>query len=299
MILTIVAIVELQAQTAPCATISNFTATCIKGSAPRKFSISFKISSNYLFPPGQSGTMNLATTNGTLNGNVISNGLNFTFNNSTAGATVINCIYEETAPNANTALGWLSFNMKLTGSNNNIICQTATKLQLPDCGNCTLTFATIDSSKVKYQYIGYPPNPSNGLLTIPFTAGPNKIASFTQFISKVSRRNVCGGVPQSYLPVNDTSVKIVDGMIQNPSTFIYSKINIKAPAPTLGLSFSGKPVDAINLSANMNGMINVKLPPKLGGATCYDEYTAIACVSYTDEFGCAKIVTKQIVFKVP
>lgn len=292
--------VSLKGQTPICAEFRNFNATCIKGSSLRKFNLSFNVTTGYLFATG-SGNLKLTTATGTLNGNAVSSGLNFPQSNGIAGATVNNCVYEETLPNGTPST--LYFLAVITdNATGKILCQTKITVQLPECSNCTLNYLTINETQVNIVQVGYPPTPSNTnyLLNVPFTAGPNKITKFTMILGRTERRSICPGISPSptYTPVADSSIKVIDGMIQEKPSFIFLCTGKQLAGPPVGLSYIGNTNSSLDLKTNKWTELNFKLPTKLSNAPgCIDEYRGTVVISYTDEFGCTKQLSKQVAFK--
>lgn len=178
-ILSILAIVSIvcfglksncQAQTC---TITNFTSTCVKPTAPRQFSISFKIT--------VSGTTATSVTVGTTNGNFFpqANPLSVPVIGNVANVTLT---YSEVMPQQ-------TMPVNLTFSNgSNILFKDNSNQQLCSCGsiiNCSTAFVTP-------QVNGSFGNSGNGFIIADYaTCGPDSVKSVTATITNVKRRTVC------------------------------------------------------------------------------------------------------------
>jgi hypothetical protein len=255
------------AQTPTCS-IANFTSTCVKTTAPRQFTISFKITVS----GGTATSVLLSTTNG--NFNAMPNGYTVPITNNVA---TISFTYSEIMPQAT-----LPINMTFSNTGNVVFKNNSTQT-LCICGvNCSVNWIKLDTTGTIAHY-GAPGvhllNASAISVVAPkgLLAGPDKVKSIVTTISNTQRKLNCTNPPGTWTSVSLPMQPLGSTNSTNTATTATQYFT------TNGIDISQKNDYAFTVALPTN-----KLVPN---ATCPEEYRMKITIVVNFVNGCSKTIS--------
>ena len=169
---------------APCFTVQNFSSVCVQSTAPRKFTLNFKITAS------QTGTSAfLAPITGNFNN--LAGGITVPLVNNQA---IVSLTYNEVTPATTVKI---TLALMLNGNN---VCRMFSEQTLVACGNlCTGLTLTINPFNLIFSPGGSLANyagPVFSLIT-GIAAGPEMVSKITTTITSAKRRAKCPNTPQT------------------------------------------------------------------------------------------------------